>query len=134
MNISVDSFFQDIIENTTLIWLVWEYEGEPAIAEEFPDTPVNTFITLCDENINYQYCAWTSRALSWYVDFTLRIVGKMKSSRSYMRNIRDCVIKELRDMNTSCVHSIRIDSASNNLLDPQTERPYSVINARAYFR
>lgn len=133
----IDIFIHKLREK--LAPYVGTYNGMPAVFEEFPDSPDGMFITFCDENIGYEYC-WITADIRWgYVDFSLKIVGKkvwewQNTTRMEMREVREATMSVLRSFNEACVTTIRIDGSSNNMIDTQTERLYSVIAWRIFFR
>ena len=133
----IDIFIHKLREK--LAPYVGTYNWLPAVFEEYPDSPDDIFITFCDENLVYQYCGVTDTIREWYVDFSMRIVWKkvwnwQNTTRMEMRTIREATMQVLRSFNEACVTTIRLDGSSNNLIDTETERLYSVITGRIFFR
>lgn len=140
MEVNVDAFFEAIRLNTNINSLVSEYKWIPAISESFESTPEGVYIALCDWDQDYQYCPWTSKGLSGYVDFTAYIYGvsgkewTTRTPKSELRDIRDKFVKQIKQMNTWCAVSVKIYKVSWTMVQEGTERPYVSIKARAYFR
>ena len=132
---NVTDFFRELIANTNLQGIVWLYNGSPAIREAFKEMPDVSFIQLCADDPVYQYCPWSDTILSGYVDFTIKIFEeKWWASREGLRAKVDIIRQELRRFSALCITSIRIDASSWPLIEPQSERLYTVMSARAYFR